>query len=186
PSKIRCLAYGDSITQGLNATLPSQTWLGQVALALDADIHNLGVGGACLDEGLSSIPVPGDFNLITIKYGTNDFCWHLVPQLRENAAKLVEWNRRAFPNAKILLITPMPDFVPGDEEKLDSLGNCREDYRTGLLECAKEIGVPCVYGPDLLNSPDLMSDGVHPSDAGMKQISDRLVPIIQELLAVKG
>ena len=71
--KLRYLAIGDSITQGIESTRASITYPTLVARHFDAVLLNQGVGGyKHLEESLDKdLPYKPDF--VTIAYGTNDF-----------------------------------------------------------------------------------------------------------------
>jgi lysophospholipase L1-like esterase len=53
PLAFKWLAWGDSITHGMNASLPIFTWPAQVARKLNANVINYGVGGATLQKELA-------------------------------------------------------------------------------------------------------------------------------------
>ncbi|MGE4284723.1 MAG: SGNH/GDSL hydrolase family protein [Clostridia bacterium] len=71
--KLRYLAIGDSITQGIESTRASLTYPTLIARHFDAVLLNQAVGGyKYLSESLDEdLPYKPDF--VTIAYGTNDF-----------------------------------------------------------------------------------------------------------------
>jgi lysophospholipase L1-like esterase len=71
--KLRYLAIGDSITQGIESTRTSITYPILVARHFDAVLLNQGVGGyRHLEESIDK-DLPYKPNFVTIAYGTNDF-----------------------------------------------------------------------------------------------------------------
>ena len=176
---LRWLAYGDSITQGMEATLPTRTWVGRCALALDANALNVGVGGAVLERGLAVDPgVNAD--LITISFGVNDFAKNVPPgDVLDNGRQLLAV-LRSRSRSPVVMFTPLP--WRGRER--NDAGHHQEAYRDALRSLAGfQNGVTVVEGPDLVPSdPRYLPDAVHPNDEGFEVMADRVMPILRNAM----
>lgn len=53
-NEIRWLALGDSITQGMEASRPTDNYVGRCALMFGLDVTNVGIGGATMESKLAS------------------------------------------------------------------------------------------------------------------------------------
>jgi hypothetical protein len=66
------LHHGSSISQGSNATAPSETWPALVARAADIDLRNLGFGGsAMVDPFVARVMRDAPADMISVKLGIN-------------------------------------------------------------------------------------------------------------------
>jgi len=177
---LKWLAYGDSITQGMNATLPLFTWTARVALALRADAINLGVGGAtCRPELAACIPAQ-PFDLITVSYGANEFNIDTpAAVVAENTARLLESLQRRQPAARLVVTTPVPFFR---RELVNACGETLDAVRAALEQVAARAGVPVLRGTDLVPADHVyFNDRSHPNDAGMLEIAKNVLAGLQAL-----
>ncbi len=160
--------YGDSITHGYDAGHPSLSYASQLALLLDADASIKAIGGDRffpeileIDNGIENP------DIITVAYGTNDWCCHTKATLERRSRDFYTALSRKYPNAKIFAITPI--------------------WRNGANGISKKYGEP-LYDVDALIrnvtagldnitvidgmklTPHLLefyTDGLHPNDLGM-------------------
>lgn len=173
---LRWLAYGDSITQGMTATLPTRTYVGRCALALEAEVKNLGIGGAILDPRLADGVPDGAYDLITIAYGTNDFSQGVTgEQLRERTRRLVTALRSKHPRAAIVLLTTLT-WVR--ENKPNANGVTLDQFRQSIVGLEKEFArVHLVQGQTMIPEDDRwFVDKVHPNDEGFELYAKNLLP----------
>lgn len=173
---LRWLAYGDSITQGMTATLPTRTYVGRCALALNAEVNNLGIGGAILDPRLADGVPDGQYDLITIAYGTNDFSKGVTgEQLRERTRRLVTALRSKHPRAAIVLLTTLT-WVR--ENKPNANGATLDQFRRSIFGLETEFaGVHLVHGDTMIPEEDRwFVDKVHPNDEGFALYARNLLP----------
>ncbi len=175
------LAFGDSITQGMNASLPVFAWTARAALALDANLLNFGVGGATFDPVLAdAVAETPDCRWVTVAYGANDFNMERpVDVMAGHAAGLLDALRRRHPAARRVLITPIPFFrqVPRNTQ-----GATLDDYRGALAAVAASTGAACIDGTDLVPAdPVFFNDRSHPNDAGMQAYSQNLLTRLERL-----
>lgn len=169
----RWLAYGDSITQGMTASLPTLSYVGRCALAMNAQVFNLGVGGgkliASLAETAPDIPV----DVISIAYGVND-CNTSVPlaDFEANTRNLLKALTARRPTTPIVLITPIPWL--GTTDKHAALPT----YRDVLARVAGAFPtVRVVPGQTLVPAEErCFVDGCHPNDTGFEHYAVNLLP----------
>ena len=182
PLAFRWLAYGDSITQGMNASLPLFTWPARAAQALDAEVVNLGVGGATLHAELARSVPDLHLQLITISYGANDYVVNVpLADLRVHAAGLLDALRRRYAGVPVVVTTPIPLFKPVG---LNQLGLALDDYREALESVvAGRPDVHLVRGTDLVPADHYyFNDWTHPNDQGMVSYSQNILPYLKKLV----
>lgn len=176
------LAYGDSITQGFCASLPTQSAISRCALALNAEVRNLGVGGSSLCPQLAD-HLPGrSFDLISIAYGVNDFQTDVpLTSFRRNVHRLIDALHLAHPRCPIVLITPI-NFNSAD--RMNGLGLSIRDYRQALRDIAGKLDPLWVVDGETLvpGDPRMFEDWVHPNNAGFEQYARNLLPHFQRVL----
>ena len=176
--KQRWLALGDSITQGMTATLPTRAWVARAAVSLGVDVRNYGIGGGRLEGFLADADQGWLYDLLTVAYGINDFSGSRRPEeLTADAIRLLKRQAEAHPAATRVLITPIP--APGRNNR-NAAGRSLEDYREALRYAAR--GAPLctvIEGPSLVpDDPRWFVDGVHPNDEGMNVFALNFVSAI--------
>lgn len=178
---LRWLAYGDSITQGMTGTLPTRTHIGRLALALEAEVFNLGIGGAKLDEILGQNVPKGEFNLISIAYGTNDFNQNIPVETYIANARLLLTALREKTTAPIVLLTTL---TWAGRTEANAAGLFLDDYRKALTALASEFdGIDVVDGSSLIpDGAEYFVDNMHPNDAGFELYANNLSPYLRRTL----
>ena len=71
--KNRLLAFGDSITQGVDVVHPSLAYAPTLARLMDADSRNKGIGGEVFFPALLEEKEDLDPDFVTVAYGSNDW-----------------------------------------------------------------------------------------------------------------
>lgn len=180
PGAVRWLVYGDSISQGMNATSPARTWFGRCSLALDADVHNFAVGGAILDERLADTVSNERYDLVTVLFGANDFNANVpLAVLKRSAEALLASLIEKKTARRIVMLTPIP--YPGRTEP-NGLGLNLQAYRDALGETAGTFSkdVRLVRGTDLIpEDKALFADKSHPNDKGSEALAQSMLPILR-------
>lgn len=180
--KVRWLAYGDSITQGMTAIQPALSVVGRCTRALDAVTHNFAIGGAILDARLADCVPELPCDVISIGYGTNDYNRGIPSaEYRENARRLVAAIRARYPRQPILLLSTLT--MIGREK--NSSGETLHEYRRSLEPLAREFAdVTIVPGDSLMPAdPALFVDGTHPNDEGFGVYAAKLLPYLKAAVA---
>ncbi len=183
PLPLRWLAYGDSITQGFCASLPTLNGVSRCARELKAALHNLGVGGSVLHPELAETLPRASYDLITIAYGACDFQVDVpLDSFQNNAQRLIDALHTHQPRCPIVVLTPiLPEKDPGKNK----IGLTFQDYRDALrTKCAAHPAVTVVAGETLVPA-DLVNfqDWVHPNDRGFELYARNLLPHLQRALA---
>lgn len=197
------LAYGDSITHGWHNFDPGLTYPAITSRNLGIDHYNLGFGGAARGEAsvassLGSISC----DLITLAFGTNimRIGWYDEATWRELFRTFIELVRLGHPDTPIAVISPI-FRTKGSGSLYDAMGDWSERtpnirgmtqvmlriIEEDVVRAKAELGdtnLHLVSGLSLLNEEDIafLSDGVHPNDAGMQLISERLTPQLAVIL----
>ncbi len=118
--------YGSSISHGMDADGPSETWPAMVARQLGLNLTNLGFAGQChLDGFVARTLRDGPFDLISLKLGANIVASDSMRQRTFASAvhALLDTIRDGKPNVPILLISPiycpLIDDMPGPVKRLE-------------------------------------------------------------------
>ncbi len=163
------VAFGDSLIDGVGATNGNDV-VSQLSRRLGRPIVNMGVSGNTTAQGVSRMGEviekrPGTVILLL---GGNDTLRRLsVEESRTNLTTLITSFHQA--GAVVVLVGVR--------------GGVLRDGRAEMYETlAKQYGT--VYVPDVLAGillkPELMSDGIHPNDAGYAIIAERLHKVFQK------
>lgn len=179
PPTLEWVAYGDSITQGMNASLPVFTWPTRLARELDANVVNYGVGGATLQAELAKSPTAGSPGLISVSYGANDWNSDVpVMAFHQQAEALVDALRARHPQSAIVITTPVPFFRA---TRPNGQGATLDDFRTALEAVGRgRANVHVVRGTELVPADhNFFNDWSHPNDNGMREIAKNLLAILR-------
>ncbi len=194
----RVLFHGDSITHGHGVTSPRETYPVQVSDVLDCIGLNFGFGGSAWGDNViaQTIASRTDWDVLTIMIGCNSLIGSDADGKPEPVAHYLEKYdsyiatiRAAHPSKPILCITPIlnrADLKPGGNIN----GERPELYRDGMTRIIRERqkNDPNLYfldGLTMINDPLflLVSDNVHPNDAGMHRIAQGVAAAVKPLLA---
>ncbi len=179
------LVYGDSISQGMTAVRPIDTYVARCALELNLDAHNFAVGGATCDPELAQTVPDDECQVISIAYGTNDIArGSTLSEFASATADLLDVLMSSHPRVPIILISP-PVILEGRES--DAFGSTMEHYREVLKSLAdKRESVTYVHGLDLVEADaNLFVDKVHPNADGFEQYANTLLPVLCEVLVAQ-
>lgn len=180
--KYRMIAFGDSITQGYDASYPSLSYVARLARLLDADEVNKGIGGDVFCPYM--IETPDDFTpeLITVAYGTNNWTGRTYEFTRENCVAFYTRLSEQYPTAKIFAITPICRL---DTDKTTPYGDHVKAVDTLIREvCADLSNVTVINGWSFVPALKEFFDDqrVHPNDLGFGLYAEGLYrEIVKEL-----
>ena len=178
--KERILFLGDSITQGLDSTFPSFTYVTMLAKHRNADFLNQGNGGEIFN---SRIIVPLDWKptMAVIAYGTNDWAATDRERLTANAGEFLRKFCKIWPDLPTFVLTPL---WRGDAETYREDDFSHEEVAQ-ILQCegAKYPQIHVICGYDLMPAiAGLMQDNrLHPNDLGFMIYAKRLAEILDVL-----
>ena len=175
----KVMIFGDSITQGYDASWPELSYASQLADYLGADCVNKAIGGEVFRPGLSELADDFQPQLITVAYGTNDWPRRPMEELRENARQFLTNLRGHYPDARIVVLAPVWRKISGELR----LGSSFDAIATTLKGLVEEMDnaefIDCIsFIPhDLaVYSPD----GTHPNDSGFAYYGKALTAALRE------
>ena len=105
--KYKMICFGDSITQGYDASFTSLSYACRIARLLDADEINKGIGGEIFNPPLAEEADATVPDLITVAYGTNDWGRRAPDVLLENAKAFYTALSKHYPTARIFALSPI-------------------------------------------------------------------------------
>lgn len=212
PSGVRWTHYGSSISQGLDAADATRTWPATAATRLDWRLRNLAFAGNAQLDGFAARVIrdtPAD--IISVKVGIN-----LVnaDSMRERAFRpavhaFLDTIREGQPTTPIVLISavacPIHEASPGPVMTGDD-GSARVAARTveddtgaltlsrtrailaDVVQTREDDRLVLLDGRELFGDDDvrLLSDGLHPDQAGLDLIAERFVDRVPHLLEALG
>jgi len=163
------LCYGTSITEGMAASAPHLTYVAGAARALGADAYNLGCSGSAFCEpAMADYLAEREFDAATLSVSVNMANrGFTVEGFRERVDYLLKTVADANPETPVLAVTLFPyhaDAVADDNPERAAA------FRRELREAVREADRPnlhLVEGPELMDTPGLTGDLLHPGDAGM-------------------
>lgn len=198
---------GDSITEGMGASVYENCYVSQFAAKTGAVCRNYGISGTRIARKKvpsekprydldfpSRVPeMEEDADLIVVFGGTNDFghgdaplgvpsdrtVWSFYGALHVLYDSLLD----RFPNAKIVLLTPMGRK---DEERdelrllpfVEAVREVAGEYRFPVLDMYTKYPVDV---HDAAVRKKYLPDGLHPSDLGHELLADTLIKFLEEL-----
>jgi len=179
---VRWLVYGDSITQGMETPLPTDTVIGRCARALDAEVFNLAIGGAQFERVLADTFPDGAFDLVSVAYGANDFHYNMPIETHvQSIQRFIDACRRKLPDTPIVLITAVNDVLPG---RKNASGDTLDDFRRGLQVFRNQPRIMVIPGETLVPpEKQYFIDDVHPNGLGFKRYAQNLLPHLSAALA---
>jgi lysophospholipase L1-like esterase len=188
---LRYLAYGTSITHGNAATGPHLTYVAQVARRLNADLINLGLGGAahCEFEISDYIAARKDWHVATLELSVNMVgAGFSLDEFYERVSYMVNKVAGSDTSRPVACITIYPHFRDlGDSFSTPNQVASPEEYRQKLRDAVAACPYPNVHlieGPDILQQfSDLTSDLLHPADNGMIQMGENLARKLAPLVS---
>ncbi len=173
------LIFGDSITQGYDAAIPSNSYATKLTHALSANAVNKGIGGEFFWSELAGMKDDISPDYITVAYGTND--WRAQPKeaFEKNCLGFYENLRKNYPDSKIFAIAPIWRTNFADPEKAYPF-SYTEEY---LRKISDDIqGMYVINGFNFVpHDPELFSDRyVHPNDRGFEYYANALLEKLKE------
>ena len=170
----KMLAYGDSITQGYYALRSSNRYIARLADYLGAEELNKGIGSDrfCPDLGRLKDDVTPDY--IVMAHGTNDWRTNRTrEEFREKASEELLALRENYPDAKMIVISPIWRKDYKDERPFGDFTKLDDDLRTVVKDIDNAI---VIRGFDLVpHEEQYFGDlQLHPNDEGFGEYFDNL------------
>ena len=167
------LAFGDSITQGMDAMRSSNRYVAKLANFLGADEVNKGISGECYFPPLAETKDDLEPDYITVAYGTNDWFKKGRDSLQVNSKAFYQALRKNYPNVPIYAITPIWRADCQEEREYGLF----EDVEKDICEAVKGISnVTVIRGYNLVpkDTSYFADSRLHPNDKGFEKYFEKL------------
>ncbi len=167
------LCYGSSITHGGGASVPTGSYALRLARSLGMDLKNLGLAGAAwMDEGMADyICEHNEWSTAVLELGINVLHWSLG-EFEDRARSFIRRIALSNPEKPIYCISPFTSIE--DYKRREHI----RGMRWSLHKIVKELDLEQLHyidGKDCLTDlSGLSSDGLHPSNLGMEEISRKI------------
>lgn len=182
-TKVACV--GDSITAGSGIKKPSvdgyPAVLGAI-LGKDYEVKNFGVSGRTLLEKADhpytkekkyTASLNFEPNIVIIKLGTNDSKpqnWKFKDEYEANLKALIKTYQDLPSKPLVILATQM--YVGKSGKFGISQKIVKNEIRPLTLKIAKELNLPVIdFYPAIDGKDELLCDGIHPNEAGAKEMA---------------
>lgn len=176
------LCLGDSITQGMEAVHPSMTYPVLLSRFLNMNLLNQAVGGYIFDSASLEGGIPFYPDLITVAYGTNDWCHgESLVEIQRKCSEYFTILKSLFPAIPIVVITPI---WRSDWNEPKKTGTFPEIIATIRKICADFSEITVVDGLTLVpHLSEYFGDQyLHPNDTGFLymalNLAKQIVPFI--------
>lgn len=168
------LAFGDSLTAG-NGASEQGSYPAQLSRLMNKTVINAGISGEESTAGRSRLEALLDQHrpeLLILCHGGNDLLRKKpVSQLEENLRVMIGMAQQR--GIQVLMLgVPAPGIFLSSEEVYERVAN-----DTGVAFIPEAIA-------DVLSSPALKSDSVHPNEAGYKEIAGLVFSELGKLGAI--
>ena len=173
----KILLYGDSITQGYDASRPEIAYGARIITALDADGIVKAIGGEIFCGELGALKDDFAPNLITVAYGTNDWSNRDRASFEQSCSEFLQNLRRNYPETKMTVLGPIWRADIGEERPLGKFTEVGEYIRHVAQKLGNAEYIDCMdFVP---HDPGFYSDRyLHPNDAGFEMYSDNLIRVL--------
>ena len=166
------IAFGDSLIEGVGAS-EGNDFISLLSREIGQPIINVGISGNTTRDGLKRIGkdvLSKDPKIVLISLGGNDYLKRVPKdETFENLENIITQIQNK--GAVVLLLG-----VRG--------GILRDNYEKNYRDTAERLGAGYVENilDDIIGTPSLMYDALHPNDTGHKIIADKILPVLQEII----
>lgn len=184
PAK-RLMAYGSSITVGMDAMTSSTAWATILARKLKWDLLNKGFAGSCMleydmAEYLAQLGERGEYDAGILELGINAMTYpeEKVYDRVENMLRQVVGRN---PDKQFFVVSPFlaPNDWAGDGEN----GRKWRRIIPEVVEKLNYVNLTHINGRDILNDVSFFAaDGLHPSVYGHMEIANNMYERVKKVL----
>ncbi len=201
PQKIMVGCVGDSNTEGAGASFKSlYSWPVQLGMlmGLDYQVKNCGKSGTTL-QNAADLPWTADAQY-TVHKGINSNI--SIIALGTNDSKSYNWNSNRFKSDYINLIKEFQGYESKPEifilvpiksySTTSTIRNqvIKDEIRPILRDISRDYGIAVIDGYVVTeNIGDLVPDGIHPNDEGLKMIAEKVASVLKTtkpLITING
>ena len=172
------LAFGDSITCGVQAEHPSKRYVAQLAEAFGAEEHNKAIGGDQFCPEVVRLQDPINPDYVVVSYGTNDWRNAKRVDFEKNCEGFFEALAEQNFSCPIFVITPIWRADQDEETDFASF----HDVAAFIEQTASKLpNARIIRGYDFVpHEPEYFGDGrLHPNDAGFDCYFENLYAAIK-------
>jgi acyl-CoA thioesterase-1 len=181
---VKIVALGDSLTAGLglavNAAFPAQLEKALKAKGLAVEVTNAGVSGDTSSGGLARLDwsVPDDTDAVILELGANDMLRGIDPKVPRAALdKMLSRLKERHIAVLLAGMRAAPNLGPDYGRAFDAIyPDLAKQYDVALYP----FFLDGVAGDATLTQ----HDGLHPTQAGVAAIVERMLPQVEELVAL--
>ena len=177
----KLLAFGDSITYGFDALLPSRRYISRLSDAMGAEEFNKGIGGERFCPDLAALRDNFTPDYIVVGYGTND--WAISPKetFYSDCNAFFAQLAKNYPGVPVFAITPIWRANFNRDSAFDSFFEIEAGIRDAT---APYPNVTVINGYDLIpHDPGYyVADGLHPKMQGFDHYFANLWKKIEPML----
>jgi lysophospholipase L1-like esterase len=125
--------------------------------------------------------------LIILMLGTNNMASNPVAEIIDGDRLIVEEFRKHQPQAKVLILAVFPRFNTRAPDQTAALNAPIKEVNVGLAKLAdnKQVFYMDIGDKFLVNGvvpPDIMADGLHPTEKGYQIWADAILPTVKNLM----
>ena len=172
--KRKILMFGDSITQGYDASRPELAYAVRLADFLSADAINKGIAGEQFFGRLATLKEDFTPDLITVAYGTNDWRHGTKERFVRECTAFFKNLRESYPDTKIIALTPLWRVDIDNEQVIgEPLSFVTKFIKQTVRETENAVFIDCI---NLIphRPKHYQTDGVHPIDSGFENYANNL------------
>jgi len=174
----KLVTYGDSITQGYDALHPSNTYTMRLTEALNAELFNKSLGGACFSASMAAAPSGVQADAVLVSYGTNDWnCFDRVT-FTYNTVGFFENLTKQYTDTPIYVIPPI--WRKDHLAKVTSFGAFSEIDEVIRTVCSAYLSIHIISGIPLIPHDETCFGDLflHPNDIGFAEYAANLLKIL--------
>jgi lysophospholipase L1-like esterase len=166
------IAFGDSLIQGVGASSNTKSLVGVLSKKIGKPIINLGVSGNTTADGLNRINELDRYKpkVVILLLGGNDYLRKVPKETTfKNLGKIIEDIQSR--GAVVLLLGVRGGLLKDNfEEDFEIISS---KYNTAFVSNVLS---------GLILDRKYMSDEIHPNDAGYEKISERVLPVLKDII----
>jgi acyl-CoA thioesterase I len=165
------VAFGDSLVEGVGAS-QGKDFVSLLSKKIGKEIVNLGVSGNTTDDGLKRLSQLDNYKpkVVLLLLGGNDHLKKVpIETTFNNLEKIIKDIQS---RGSIVLLLGVRGNLFGDKFK-DEFKKLSKKYETAYVEDVLK---------GLFGNSKYMSDAIHPNDLGYEKITERIYPVLIDLL----